>query len=75
MQTIRVDGEHFIKVNDLYEEFHQQIDQMSNEGQQFWKGFTNEDVDPYKQYEYGEKIAESIRKTYQTFKKIEDTLI
>eukprot|EP00347_Sterkiella_histriomuscorum_P002941 403366205 len=71
----RVDGEHFIKINDLYDNFHSQVDQMSYDAVEFWKGFVNDDVDPYKQYDTGEKIADSIRNTYQTFKQIEDNLI
>lgn len=48
---------------------------MSNDAVEFWKGFSNDDVNPYKQYDTGEKIADSIRKTYSTFREIEDNLI
>ncbi|CDW76681.1 pas domain s-box family protein [Stylonychia lemnae] len=72
---IKVDGEHFIMINDLYEEFQTQVDQMSFDAVEFWKGFTQDDVDPYKQYDLGEKIADSIQATYKTFKEIEDNLI
>jgi len=69
------DGEHFIKINDLYSDFHTVVDQLSQNSQEFWKGFTFDEVDVYRQHEFGEKIADLQEKCYKFFKLIEENLI
>ncbi|CDW88868.1 pas domain s-box family protein [Stylonychia lemnae] len=73
-QTSKIDAEQFIYINNLYSKFHQDIEDLSMNAVQFWKGFTFDELDPFSQIKIGEKISKDIKLLYDKFSKIENTL-
>eukprot|EP00347_Sterkiella_histriomuscorum_P001462 403371946 len=70
----KIDAEAFISINNLYSQFHQDIEDLSLNTISFWKGFTFEQLDPFSQIKIGEKISTQIKLLYDKFLLIERTL-
>ena len=42
----KIDSEHFIKINQLYEDFYQRLESLSSVSIKLWNGFNSEDINP-----------------------------